>query len=108
MGPVGEEAKAVLGRVDGKKPGLLFFEYVVVSPGDQEMGAEPGGLGHDLDDPLHLRGGNTDLVRRAAASLAPGAAVAAVLERQERPDVYLHTAALMLRRPLLTSIIGSA
>jgi hypothetical protein len=104
MGPVGEEAEAVLGRVDGKKPGFLFLENVVVSPRGQEMGAELGSLGQDLDDPLQLREGNADLVRRAAAPLTLGAAVAAVLERQKRPDVDFHAGALMMRRPLPTAI----
>src|SRR3990172_3180794 len=104
MGPVGEEAEAVLGRVDGKKSRFLLLEHVVVSSRGQEMGAELGSLGQDFDDPLQLRGGNADLVRRAAAPLALGAAVAAVLERQERLHVDLHAAALMLRRSLPTAI----
>src|SRR5512142_2042808 len=31
IGPVGEEAEAVLVRIDGKQPGFLFLEDVVVS-----------------------------------------------------------------------------
>ena len=81
-----------------------MLEHVVVSPAGQEMGAVLGSLGQDPDDPLHLRRGNADLVRRAAAPLAPGAAVAAVLERQERLEVDLHAAALMRRLTLLTAI----
>jgi hypothetical protein len=104
MGPIGEEAEAVLGRVDGKKSRFLFLEHVVVSPRGQEMGAELGSLGQDLDDPLHLREGNANLVRRAAAPLALCAAVAAVLERQKRLDVDFHAAALMMRLLLLTAI----
>jgi hypothetical protein len=104
MGPVGEEAEAVLGRVDGKKPGLLFLEHIVVSANGQEMGAELGNLGQDPDDPLHLPGGNADLVRRAAAPLAPGAAAAVVFERYKRLDVDFHASAPLLRRSPLTAI----
>ena len=90
VGPVGEEAEAVLGRVDGKKPRFFFIEHVVVSACGQKMGAKLGGLGQDLDDPFELRRGNADLVRRAAAPPAFGAAAAMVLERQERLDVDLN------------------
>jgi hypothetical protein len=106
-GPIGEEAETVLGRVDGKKSRFLFLEHVVVSPNYREMGAEPGSFGQDLDDPLQFRSGNTDLVRRAAATLTPGAAIAAVLDRQERLDVDIHAAALVLRPSLLTAIFRS-
>jgi hypothetical protein len=91
MGPVREKAEAVLCRVDGKKTGFLFLEHVVVSPDGQEMGAEFGGLGQDLDDPLQLRGGNADLIRRAAA-LAIGA-TGVVLD--DRRLVYLRCCALL-------------
>jgi hypothetical protein len=107
MRPVGEKAKAVVVCVDRKKTGFLFLEHVVVSPRSQKVGTVPGSLGQDLDDPLHFRGRNADLIGRAAASFALGAAVASVLEQQERRDVDFHTAALMLRWPLLTAIFRS-
>ncbi len=107
MRPVGEETEAVLGRVDGKKPRFLFFENVIVAPRDQKMVAELGSLGQNLDDPLHLRGVYADLVRRAAAALALSAALAMVLQRQERFDIDLHSAVPVLRRLLLTTIFST-
>ncbi len=68
------------------------------------MGAKFGSLGQYLDDSSQLRGGDADLVRRAAAPLTPGAPFTFVLERQERFDIDLHTGELMPRESLLVDI----
>jgi hypothetical protein len=101
MSPVGEKTEAGIGGVNGIKSWFLFFEHIVVSISFQQVWAVHGSLGQDLDDPLHLLRGNTDLKRRAAAFLSTGAAVAAVLKRQQRLDVNVYAVAFTLRHSLL-------
>jgi hypothetical protein len=104
MGSIGENAEAALVCVDGKKPGFFFLEHVVVSPVGQEMGAEFGGFGHELDDLLDLRRSNANFIRCAAAFFSPGAAVTVVFQQQKRLDVHVYTASLVMRQTLLLVI----
>ncbi len=62
LGPIGEKAEAVIIGIDGKKIGLLLLEHVFVFSRISEVGSKLGSLGQDLDNPLHLRGRNADLV----------------------------------------------
>jgi hypothetical protein len=61
------------------------------------MGTERGSIGQDAYDPLHFRGGDTDLVRCAAALLALSAASAGMFDRQERREVDMRLAPAVSR-----------